>query len=111
MASGHLDEAAYQSQVWAVWKSTILLSIVTAVEVAIALGHFYFFPESPRLLVNIMMVLATFLKAFFIVGEFMHLKYEQRAFIISLGVPLIFLVWAIIAFSIEGNYWLSMRPE
>lgn len=110
MASGHNDEAAYQSQVRAVWKSTILLSIVTAVEVAIALTHFYFFYESPKFLVNLIMVLATFLKAFFIIGEFMHLKYEQRAFIISLGVPLIFLVWAIIAFGIEGNYWLQMRP-
>lgn len=110
MAGAHLDDATYKSQVAAVWKSTLWLSIVTIVEVGIALAHFYFFYDSPRLLVNLIMILATILKAFFIVGEFMHLKYEQRAFIISLGVPLIFLVWAIIAFSVEGNYWLSMRP-
>jgi hypothetical protein len=28
---------------------------------------------------------------------------------ISLGVPLIFLVWAIIAFAVEGNYWNELN--
>jgi len=105
----HLDDATYRSQVAAVWKSTILLSIVTAVEVGIALIHFFYFYDSPKLVVNLIMILATLLKAFFIIAEFMHLKYEKRALILSLAVPLVFLIWAIIAFSVEGNYWLHIR--
>ena len=110
MASGHhVDDAAYNSQVNAVWKATAWLSIITIVEVGIALLYLYVFTSWPRMAVNIFFILATIMKGFFIVGEFMHLKYEQRAFIISLGVPLIFLIWAIIAFSVEGSFWLEIR--
>ncbi|HQO90357.1 MAG TPA: cytochrome C oxidase subunit IV family protein [Chitinophagales bacterium] len=104
--SGHLTEEQYKSQVAAVWKSTLWLSIITVVEVVIALtlGHLI-----PKFILNLFFVLASVLKAFFIIAEFMHLKYEKRAFIISLGVPLIFLVWALIAFVVEGNYWLHLN--
>lgn len=110
MASGHhIDDAAYNSQVNAVWKATAWLTVITIVEVGIALLYLYMFTSWPRMAVNIFFILASAMKAFFIVGEFMHLKYEQRAFIISLGVPLIFLIWAIIAFSVEGSFWLEIR--
>jgi cytochrome c oxidase subunit IV len=49
------------------------------------------------------------MKAFFIVGEFMHLKYEVRAMAMSVLMPLLFLVWAIIAFGMEGESWLNLR--
>ena len=39
----------------------------------------------------------------------MHLTYEKRALIISLAVPLVFLVWAIIAFSWEASAWFHMK--
>jgi cytochrome c oxidase subunit IV len=54
------------------------------------------------------MIIATLIKAFFIIAEFMHLKYEKRALIMSLGIPLIFLVWALIALMSEGYYWLDI---
>ncbi|MFN8238236.1 MAG: cytochrome C oxidase subunit IV family protein [Chitinophagales bacterium] len=100
--SGHLSEEQYKSHVAAVWRATIYLSIATVVEVVIALtlGHIL-----PKFLLNSLYVMFSLIKAFFIVGEFMHLKYEKRAFMISLGIPLIFLVWAIIAFATEGHYW------
>lgn len=103
--AGHNDEATYQKQVSAVWKSTYLMAGVTAIEVAIALIHFYFFHDTPKSYIVGFMIIATLIKAFYIVAEFMHLKYERKAFILSLTVPLIFLVWALIAFSVEGAYW------
>lgn len=112
MASGHhIDDATYNSQVMAVWKATAWLTIITIAEVVIALLYLYLFQSWPRMAINIFFILASAMKAFFIIGEFMHLKYEQRAFIISLGVPLIFLVWAIIAFSVEGNFWLQLKNQ
>lgn len=109
MAGHQVDDATYNSQVAAVWKSTLWLTIITIVEVAIALMYLYMFSGFPRWLLNLFFVGASVLKAFFIVGEFMHLKYEKRAFAISLGVPLVFLVWAIIAFAVEGTAWLDMK--
>ncbi|HMV15439.1 MAG: cytochrome C oxidase subunit IV family protein [Chitinophagales bacterium] len=100
--SGHMTDEQYKSAVKAVWSATIILSIVTVVEVVVALavGHIL-----PKIILNSFFVLASVAKAFFIVGEFMHLKYEKRAFMLTLGVPLAFLVWAIIALAVEGHYW------
>jgi hypothetical protein len=104
--AGHLSDAEYKSSVAAVWRATWILGVVTVVEVAVAL---ILGPHLPKILINSFYVLASLAKAFFIVGEFMHLKYEKRAFMISLGVPLIFLVWAIIAFATEGHSWFMMN--
>lgn len=108
MAGHTTDDATYQKQVSAVWKSTILMAGVTAVEVAIALVHFYFFHDTPKYYIVGFMIIATFIKAFYIVAEFMHLKYEKKALILSLSLPLVFLVWALIALLVEGNYWHNL---
>ena len=87
----------------------IILIIAGLFEVAFALTHFYYLHESlPKIYLHIVMIIATLIKAFFIIAEFMHLKYEKRALIMSLGIPLIFLLWALIALSVEGNYWLKI---
>jgi cytochrome c oxidase subunit IV len=104
--SSHLSDAEYQSAKAAVYRATWILGVVTVVEVAVAL---ILGPHLPKLLINSFYVLASLMKAFFIIGEFMHLRYEKRAFMISLGVPLIFLVWAIIAFASEGHSWFLMN--
>lgn len=107
--AGHTDEATYQKQVGLVWKTTYLMAAVTAIEVAIALIHFYFFHQYPKSYIVGFMILATLIKAYYIVAEFMHLKHEKKAFILALGVPLIFLVWALIALLVEGNYWHTLN--
>ena len=102
----HLSMEQYNSQVKAVWRATVWLALLTIVEVGGAL----IYPEAaPRMLLNIFFILATLLKAFFIVAEFMHLKYEFRALMITILAPMIFLVWFIIAFLWEGASWLNMR--
>jgi cytochrome c oxidase subunit 4 len=109
MSGHHVDEATYKSQVNAVWRATTWLAIITIVEVIIALLYIYMFKDLPRILINSFFVAASLLKAFFIIAEFMHLKYEKRALIITLAVPIIFLVWAIIAFAWDGTTWLHMK--
>ena len=100
----HLDKARYDQLVKAVWRATIILSVVTIVEVSLALSHFYFFPETSKLPINFIMAILTLVKAFYIIGEFMHLRYEKKTFLLSLSLPLILLVWAIIACSVEGAF-------
>ncbi len=105
MSAEHLTDEEYKSHVSAVWRVTIVLSVITVLEVAVALAHYYgFLPHFiGRFLLNTFYALLSILKAAYIIGEFMHLKYEKRALMLSLGFPLVFLVWAIIALLYEGN--------
>lgn len=106
MAAGHLDEATYLKQRKAVWTATGIMAIVTVAEVGVAL----FFGEAmPRMVLNTLFILMSAVKAFFIVAEFMHLKYEVRALVMSILAPLLFLIWFIIAFMMEGSSWLELR--
>ncbi|MCO5248870.1 MAG: cytochrome C oxidase subunit IV family protein [Chitinophagales bacterium] len=101
-------EAQYRSQVKAVWRATIIIGIVTVFEVSLALSHFFFFYEHPKLVINVFMTLATLLKAFYIIAEFMHLQYEKRTLIITLGLPLVFLTWLIVVMLVEGKFAFSL---
>lgn len=82
------------------------MAVVTIAEVAVALT----WPEGwNRMVLNLLFILMSAAKAFFIVGEFMHLKYELRALVMSILAPCLFLVWFIIAFIMEGQSWLQLR--
>lgn len=105
-----LSDAEYKSQVRAVWRATAILSVVTIVEVGFALWwHGNMPPESSKLIINFLMIIMSLLKAYFIVAEFMHVKYETRALAITILAPTMFLIWFIIAFLWEGGAWLNLR--
>ncbi len=102
----HLSTEQYQNQVKAVWRATVWLAFLTIIEVG---GALLYPEEAPVIILNIFFIVATLLKAFFIVGEFMHLKYEFRALVITVLSPMFFLIWFIIAFLWEGAHWLNLR--
>ena len=85
------------------WRIALVLGIVTLVE-------FMFAFTLPRgvLLITIFVSL-TLVKAFFIVSEFMHLKYESKVLIWSIILPLILVVWLLIALIYEGGYIGSLH--
>ncbi len=107
--AGHMTDESYKSAKRAVWRVTIILAVVTIVEIGMALLHHYGYIPVPKMAINILMIVLSLAKAFFIVGEFMHLKYELRALILSILVPLVFLIWFIIAFLMEGESWRLYR--
>jgi len=47
-------------------------------------------------------VVMTIIKAGYIVGEFMHLRYEARVLFWSVLVPTLFILWMLGAFVYEG---------
>lgn len=51
---------------------------------------------------TIIFVALTIIKAGYIVGEFMHLRYEVRVLFWSVLIPMIFIVWMLVAFLYEG---------
>lgn len=109
--SHHLSDEQYKAQKWAVWKSTLILSIATIIEIGLALLHFKEiepFSLMSKGMLSALMVVLSLLKAYFIVGEFMHIRYEMRALTLSILVPLVFLIYGVIMFMMEGNAWNIM---
>lgn len=87
-----------------------ILLIVTIVEVALAFVH-YFTHFPPRALLNAVFIGLTIVKAFYIIGEFMHLRHEVKTLILLFLIPLLFLFWAITALIYEGNSTKNMRDK
>ena len=85
------------AKIWKIWKTMIILAILTGIEFILA-----FAMDRGHLLTSIFVVL-TFAKTFFIVGEFMHLKYEVKVLILSITIPMLFIVWLIVAMLAEGS--------
>jgi cytochrome c oxidase subunit IV len=52
---------------------------------------------------TLLFVVLTIVKAGYIVGEFMHLKYEVKMLFWSIMVPILFIVWMLVAFLYEGS--------
>jgi cytochrome c oxidase subunit 4 len=78
------------------WKVAGILLAITIVEfiVAFTMGH-----GSMKTFIFVVM---TIVKAGYIVGEFMHLKYETKVLFWSILIPIIFIVWMLVAFVYEG---------
>jgi cytochrome c oxidase subunit IV len=78
------------------WTVAGILGAVTALEfvIAFALGAGVF---KTALFVGL-----TIVKAGYIVLEFMHLKYEVKVLFWSILIPMIFVVWMLVAFVYEG---------
>lgn len=102
-----LEGDASRTQVRRIWKITLLLAIVTILEVALGLyGHYQGMGVGIR---NFFFIVMTLLKAFYIVKVFMHLGDEFRNFVTLVLMPLVLFVWFIIAFLADGNFWLHMN--
>jgi cytochrome c oxidase subunit IV len=80
-----------------IWRTALVLGIITTIEFIIA-----FTMGSSALRTSIFVGL-TLVKAFYIVSEFMHLKYEVKVLIWSILVPTLFVVWLLLALLIEGE--------
>jgi cytochrome c oxidase subunit 4 len=87
----------------AVWRTFWILLIATTIEFIIAFTLPY---EMKWTRISIFVGL-TIVKAFYIVGEFMHLKHEAKTLIWSIILPCMFVVWLIIALLVEGGYILT----
>ena len=86
-----------------IWRTFYILLFITALEFVIA-----FTLPNNWLRVSIFVIM-TLVKAFYIVGEFMHLKGEVKTLIWSIVLPLVFVIWLIIALLLEGGSILQVR--
>lgn len=95
-------------------KTILILGAITIFEVAFALlgkGYLVEGVEFPGWIVGSLMIILSIVKAYLIVYEFMHMKYEVPGLIRSVLLPTLLLVWAVIAFFYEGSTWEDRRQQ
>jgi cytochrome c oxidase subunit 4 len=98
------DEQHVGGGVKEIWRVTIILTVLTLVELALGFWMTTMpFEGLERHFVKGVILILMVAKAFYIVGYFMHLKHEIRNLIITIVVPLFLFVWFIIAFLYDGN--------
>ena len=102
----------YEEGIAVVKKGLGLLAAITLVEVAIALlgnGHIIEGFHMSKWVMYPLMIGFSLYKAYFIVYYFMHMAHEVKGLAMSVLLPCLLLVWAIIAFFNEGNSWHTRR--
>jgi len=103
---------SYEDGKKVVVKGMILLAFITICEVFIALiGNGHVIPgfHLPKWIMYPAMILLSAYKAYYIVYEFMHMRYEIKSLAMTVLLPTVLLVWGIIAFLQEGNDWKNRR--
>ena len=107
---GHTDEDTpvnvvppNREKIKKLWTVAGILGAVTIVEFIIA------FTMSHGPTKTFIFVALTIVKAGYIVLEFMHLKYEVKVLFWSILIPMIFVVWMLVAFVYEGMAISTVR--
>jgi len=109
---GHLT---YEQAIKRVYYGLYLLGAVTLIEVFFSLlgkGHVIGGLEDVSWIgyfVGLLLIVLSLYKAYFIIFEFMHMKYEVKGLALSVLLPTMLLIWAIVAFFQEGDSWKNRR--
>lgn len=106
---GHLS---YEASKRVATKTIGILAVITIFEVLFALLGKGYLVEGFHIsgwITGFVMITLSLVKAYLIVYEFMHMKYEVPGLVKTVLLPTLLLVWAIIAFMMEGKYWNVSR--
>lgn len=112
MASTHHDEQHQitvlppdKEKIRKLWRVAGILALITAIEFAVA----FLIPHEFKNTRVWLFIAMTIVKAAYIVGEFMHLRHEAKVLIWSILIPMIFIVWLLIALVYEGMAIADLR--
>ena len=102
-----------------VYFGMLLLGAVTVVEVIFSLfgkGHIFGGLGVDKInwvayVIGVILIALSLYKAYYIIFEFMHMKYEVKSLALSVLLPTTLLIWAIIAFFQEGDSWKNRRER
>ncbi len=100
MDSSLAAKAVKKQKIRRIWTVAGILALVTIIEFALA----FTWPDTwSQLTLNVLFLLLTLLKAFYIVAEFMHLKHEVKKLAWSIVGPLALIVWLVVALISEAD--------
>ena len=103
-----MSAVSYEEGIKKVRYGFLLLGAITIIEVGIALVASHY-EMNNNFLYSLIMIAFSVYKAYFIIYEFMHMGYEVKGLAMSVLLPMLLLVWGIIAFLNEGSYWGRSR--
>lgn len=84
-----------------IWRTFWILLGITSLEFVIA---FSLDADNFKWTKVGIFILLTIVKAYYIVGTFMHLKHEVKSLIWTIILPCLFVVWLVVALIVEGGY-------
>jgi len=106
----HADDRSFKKKVI---RTTVILSIITVIE--LGLGLLLYALKLPddlrRMLIKGVIIILSLAKAFYIVSVFMHLGDEIRNMIMTIVVPLMLFIWFIAAFILDGQSYKNLRNK
>jgi cytochrome c oxidase subunit IV len=102
----HGEEHSFSTK--AIWRTFWILLVITVVELILAILY-YETDFLPKHFLNGIFVIGTLAKAFFIIAEFMHLKYELKNLILTIAIPAMLFIWFLTAFLWDGNSYKNLR--
>jgi len=102
-------EASNAAAMAEIKKVTILLSVLTVIELILGFWMIGINSEALRLAIKGVIIILMMSKAFYIVAYFMHLKHEVKNMIMTIIVPLLLFVWFIGAFLWDGGSFRNLR--
>jgi cytochrome c oxidase subunit IV len=98
-----------------IWKTFWILLAITVCEIiyAVTVGQWniHRFPDSGKIINNLLYVVLSAAKAGFIISEFMHMKYEVKNLVRTVGLPCLLLIWLVTALIWEGGSWRKMMNK
>lgn len=83
-----------------IWKTFWILFGLTVVDIVL----YFWLMNYHSLTKNFLFIILGIVKAYFIVGIFMHMKFEQKWLRYLIILPVVFIIFFITLMIIEGNY-------
>ena len=90
-------------------KVTIILTVLTIIELIIGFMMIDIHNPTTRLFLKGIICILMIVKAYYIVGFFMHLKHEINNFVMTIVIPLAIFFWFIVAFLYDGDSVKNLR--
>lgn len=107
------DEVNYDPTVWVpkahshgtkdIWVRFWILSVLTIADVVA------YFAAPPSMGRNIFFIVMGILKAWFIVGTFMHMKHEKKGLSKMIIYPMVLIIFLLVWMMYEGNFWGTFK--
>jgi cytochrome c oxidase subunit 4 len=88
-----------------IWKTFWILLAFTVVDIVI----YFILLSNHSMWKNWLFILLGVVKAYFIVGVFMHMKFERKVLMYSIVLPMIFVIFFVTLMIIEGDYTNMLR--
>jgi cytochrome c oxidase subunit 4 len=88
-----------------IWKTFWILFALTIVDIAL----YFMLLSNHSIIKNWVFIILGVVKAYYIVGVFMHMKFERKTLMYTIILPMLFVVFLVTLMIVEGNFTNMLR--